>query len=52
MQSLSAMRRFDFTMACGYSYEQATETARLLKLPRNDMELQVRRAYFIFATRI
>lgn len=46
MQSLCAMRHFDFNMARAYSYEQAIETGRLLKLPRKDLEQQVRRAYF------
>jgi serine/threonine-protein kinase HipA len=46
MQSLCAMRHFDFNMARAYSYEQAIETARMLKLPRKDLEEQVRRAFF------
>ncbi len=46
MQSLCAMRHFDFNMARAYSYEQAIETARMLKLPRKDLEQQVRRAFF------
>jgi serine/threonine-protein kinase HipA len=46
MQSLCAMRHFDFNTAHAYSYEQAIETGRLLQLPRKDLEQQVRRAYF------
>lgn len=46
MQSLCAMRHFDFNIARAHSYEQAIETGRLLKLRRKDLEQQVRRAYF------
>lgn len=46
MQSLCAMRHFDFNIARAYSYEQSIETGRLLKLRRKDLEQQVRRAYF------
>ena len=46
MQSLCAMRHSDFNIARPYSYEQAIETGRLLKLRRKDLEQQVRRAYF------
>ena len=45
MQSLCAIRHFDFNMARAHSDEQAIETGRLLKLPRKDLEQQVRRAY-------
>lgn len=46
MQSLCAMRHFDFNLPRAYAYEQAIETARLLRLPRKDLEQQVRRAFF------
>ena len=44
MQSLAALRHFDFNLAGGYSYEQAIETIRLLDLPVADIEQQFRRA--------
>ncbi len=44
MQSLAAMRHFDFNAAGVYSYEQAVETIRRLDLPRWDVEQQFRRA--------
>ncbi|HLT44544.1 MAG TPA: type II toxin-antitoxin system HipA family toxin [Luteimonas sp.] len=44
MQSLAAMRHFDFNSAGAYSYEQAVETIRLLGLPALDIEQQFRRA--------
>lgn len=44
MQSLCAMRHFDFNIPRAYSYEQSIETARMLKLPQEDIEQQVRRA--------
>nr|WP_307774129.1 HipA domain-containing protein [Luteimonas salinisoli] len=44
MQSLAAMRHFDFNAAGAYSYEQAVETIRRLELPRLDIEQQFRRA--------
>ena len=46
MQSLCAMRHFDFNQAGVYSYEQAIETCRQLKLPRRDLEQQFLRAVF------
>lgn len=46
MQSLCAMRHFDFNQARAYSYEQAIETIRLLGLDRETMRQQVRRAIF------
>lgn len=45
MQSLCAMRHFDFNMARAYSYEQAIETMRMLRLDRSQIEQQVRRAF-------
>ncbi|MHA6686654.1 type II toxin-antitoxin system HipA family toxin [Mesorhizobium sp. A556] len=46
MQSLAALRHFDFNSAGAYSYEQAVETIRLLGLPAYDIEQQFRRAVF------
>lgn len=46
MQSLAALRHFDFNAAGAYSYEQAVETIRLLNLPAHDVEQQFRRAVF------
>lgn len=45
MQSLGAMRHFDFNQAGAYAYEQAIETIQLLSLPMEDVEQQVRRAF-------
>ncbi len=45
-QSLCALQHFDFNMAGAYSYEQVLQTIRMLKLPSEDMEQQVRRALF------
>jgi serine/threonine-protein kinase HipA len=44
MQSLCAMRHFDFNIPRAYSYEQAIETLRLLGLGPDAIEQQVRRA--------
>lgn len=44
MQSLAALRHYDFNAAGAYSYEQAIETIRLLDLPPVDIEQQFRRA--------
>lgn len=46
MQSLVALRHFDFNSAGAYSYEQAVETIRMLGLPIIDIEQQFRRAVF------
>jgi serine/threonine-protein kinase HipA len=46
MQSLGAMRHFDFNQAGAYAYEQAIETIQMLSLPADDIEQQVRRTYF------
>ncbi|QYO78882.1 type II toxin-antitoxin system HipA family toxin [Devosia salina] len=46
MQSLAALRHFDFNAAGAYSYEQAVETIRLLGLSSLDIEQQFRRAVF------
>lgn len=45
MQSLCAMRHFDFNLARAYSYEQAIETIRKLELGRDAIRQQVRRAF-------
>ena len=44
MQSLCAMRHYDFNLPRAYSYEQAIETIRLLGLGPEAIEQQVRRA--------
>lgn len=44
MQSLAALRHYDFNMAGAYSYEQAIETMRMLRLPAADIEQQFMRA--------
>ena len=44
MQSLCALRHFDFNLARAYSYEQAIETIRMLGLGRDALREQVRRA--------
>ncbi|KTW16867.1 type II toxin-antitoxin system HipA family toxin [Sphingomonas sanguinis] len=46
MQSLAALRHYDFNAAGAYSYEQAVETIRLLGLPAHDIKQQFRRAVF------
>ncbi|MFK7818833.1 MAG: type II toxin-antitoxin system HipA family toxin [Planctomycetaceae bacterium] len=46
MQSLCAMRHFDFNEAGAYSYEQAIETCRDLGLRQTELEQQFRRAVF------
>src|SRR3546814_12009332 len=43
MQSLCAMRHFDFNLARAYSYEQAIETIRMLGLGREAIKAPVRR---------
>lgn len=44
MQSLAALRHFDFNAAGAHAYEQAVETIRRLGLPVLDIEQQFRRA--------
>ncbi|MGE4338614.1 MAG: type II toxin-antitoxin system HipA family toxin [Pigmentiphaga sp.] len=51
MLSLGAMRHFDFNLARAYSYEQAIETIRLLRLDMTTIEEQLRRACFNLAIR-
>ena len=46
MQSLGAMRHYDFNQAGAYAYEQAIETIQLVSLPMEDIEQQVRRTCF------
>ncbi len=46
MQSLGALRHFDYNVAGAYAYEQAVETIRLLGLGMREVEQQVRRAVF------
>jgi serine/threonine-protein kinase HipA len=46
MQSLCAMKHYDFNRPDAYSYEQALQTARQLTLPMRDLEQQFRRAVF------
>lgn len=45
MQSLCALRHFDFNVPRAYSYEQALETIRLLGLGADALREQVRRAF-------
>ena len=44
LQSLAAIRHFDFNAAGAYSYEQAVQTLQALRLPAHDIEQQFRRA--------
>lgn len=46
MQSLAALRHYDFNAAGAYSYEHAVETVRKLDLPAADVEQQFRRGVF------
>jgi serine/threonine-protein kinase HipA len=46
MQSLGALRHFDFNLAGAYSYEQALMTIRKLNLPMAVIEQQFRRMAF------
>jgi serine/threonine-protein kinase HipA len=46
MQSLGALMHYDFNAAGAYAYEQALQTIRRLRLPKSDMEQQIRRTYF------
>lgn len=50
MQSLGALRHFDYNQPGAYAYEQAIETIQRLSLPMPDLEQQILRAYFnVFA---
>ena len=46
VQSLCALRHYDYNLPRVYSYEQAVEACRLLNLGMTDIEQLVRRAYF------
>ncbi|MEE4279495.1 MAG: type II toxin-antitoxin system HipA family toxin [Halieaceae bacterium] len=46
MQSLGALMHYDFNAAGAYSYEQALQAMRRLRLPMADIEQQVRRSFF------
>jgi serine/threonine-protein kinase HipA len=46
MQSLGAVAHYDYRQPASYSYEQAIQVIRRLKLPRKDMDQQVIRAIF------
>jgi serine/threonine-protein kinase HipA len=50
-QSLCAMAHFDFNEPGGYSYEQAFQVMRRLRLPYEDTEQQYRRMVFNFVAR-
>ena len=46
MQSLGAIAHYDYRQSASYSYEQAIQVIRRLRLPRKDMDQQVLRAIF------
>lgn len=46
MQSLGALAHYDYQQPASYSYEQAIQVIRRMKLPRKDVEQQVMRAFF------
>jgi serine/threonine-protein kinase HipA len=46
VQSLCALRHYDYNLPRVYSYEQAVEACRMLNLGMTDIEQLVRRAYF------
>ena len=46
LQSLTALAHFDFNLAGAYSYEQALQTMRRLRLPNPELVEQFRRAVF------
>lgn len=46
LQSLGALAHFDYKQPAGYSYEQAIQVIRRLKLTREDMEQMLLRAIF------
>ncbi|MCE5207348.1 MAG: type II toxin-antitoxin system HipA family toxin [Chloroflexi bacterium] len=51
MQSLGAMAHVDFNQPASYSYEQALQTMKQLRLPQTDLEQQVLRAMFNVVSR-
>ena len=46
IQSLGAIAHYDYRQPASYSYEQAIQVIRRLRLPRKDMDQQVLRAIF------
>lgn len=50
-QSLCALQHYDFNLAGAHSYEQALQAIKLLKLAVDDIEQQVRRAFFNLVAR-
>ena len=46
MQSLGALRHYDYNVAGANAYEQALQTIRQLGLPMDDVEQQIRRSCF------
>ena len=46
MQSLGALAHYDYNQSASYSYEQAIQVVKRLKLPREDLEQLVLRAIF------
>ncbi len=46
MQTLGAIAHYDYNQPASYSYEQAIQVMKRLKLPREDLEQQVLRAFF------
>lgn len=51
MQSLGALRHYDFNQAGAYSYEQAIQTMKQLHLTKEEIEEQYRRACFNIVAR-
>lgn len=46
MQSFGGLMHYDFNIPGGYAYEQALRAIKRLELPSDDLEQQIRRAYF------
>jgi serine/threonine-protein kinase HipA len=51
MQTLGAIAHYDYNQPASYSYEQAIQVMKRLKLPREDLEQQVMRAFFNVVSR-
>lgn len=51
MQSLGAIAHYDYNQPASYSYEQAIQVMKQLNLSREDLEQQVRRAFFNIVAR-
>ncbi|GAB6088812.1 type II toxin-antitoxin system HipA family toxin [Spirochaeta dissipatitropha] len=51
MQSLGSMAHFDYDQPGAYSYEQALQIMRRMRLPQEDLEQLVLRAFFNVAAR-